>query len=54
MHGGHESEGEKGLGERELHRSLEATTVALYSDGFEGAWVAAGREGEKEGGAARQ
>jgi len=51
---------EKGQGERELRRSVEATTVTLYSGGFEGAWVAArrevaaGREGEKEGGAARQ
>ena len=27
-----------------MRRSLEATTVALYSGGFEGAWVIAGRE----------
>ena len=36
---------EKGQGERELRRSLDATTVTLYSGGFEGAWVAARREG---------
>jgi len=36
---------EKGQGERELRRSLDATTVTLYSGGFEGAWVATRREG---------
>ena len=36
-----------------MRRSLDATTVTLYSGGFEDAWVAARREGEKEGGAAR-
>ena len=38
---------------RELRRSLKAATIVLYSGGMEGVWVAAGREGEKEGGAAR-
>ena len=44
---------EKEQGGRELRRSLKAATVVLYSGGMEGVWVAAGREGEKEGGAAR-
>jgi len=45
---------EKEQGGRELRRSLEAATVALYSGGMEGVWVAAGKEGEKEGGAAHR
>ena len=46
--------GEKEQGGRELRRSLKAATVTLYSGGMEGVWVAAGREGEKEGGVARR
>jgi hypothetical protein len=38
---------------RELRRSLKAATVVLYSGGMESVWVAAGRKGEKGGGAAR-
>jgi len=44
---------EKEQGGRELRRSLKAATVVLYSGGMEGVWVVAGREGEKQGGAAR-
>jgi len=45
-------EREREQGGREARRSLEVAAIALHSGGIEGAWVAAGREGGKEGGAA--
>jgi len=53
MYGGHESERER-AGRKGVTPLTKAATVALSSGGMEDVWVAAGREREKEGGAARR